>query len=85
MIAGPAGSISTVAHGGYHGLGYGHGLVGHGLYGGVLNAGYGLHGGYAGSGHEGQWIPDINEKLYDDGSYRPEHHYSHGHGYDGHY
>ena len=25
----------------------------------------------AGSGLEGQWIPDINEKLYDDGSYKP--------------
>ncbi|GJQ86536.1 hypothetical protein Trydic_g10436 [Trypoxylus dichotomus] len=25
-----------------------------------------------GSGLEGQWIPDINEKLYDDGSYRGE-------------
>ncbi|KAK9722403.1 hypothetical protein QE152_g19664 [Popillia japonica] len=26
----------------------------------------------AGSGLEGQWIPDINEKLYDDGSYKGE-------------
>lgn len=26
----------------------------------------------AGSGLEGQWIPDINEKLYDDGSFKPQ-------------
>lgn len=26
----------------------------------------------AGSGLEGQWVPDINEKLSDDGSYKPE-------------
>lgn len=25
-----------------------------------------------GSGLEGQWVPDINEKLYDDGSYKGE-------------
>ncbi|KAJ3649037.1 hypothetical protein Zmor_020799 [Zophobas morio] len=25
----------------------------------------------AGSGLEGQWIPDITEKFYDDGSYKP--------------
>lgn len=25
----------------------------------------------AGSGLEGQWIPDVNEKLHDDGSFKP--------------
>ncbi|XP_060524924.1 elastin-like [Cylas formicarius] len=34
-----------------------------------LLAGHGLLA--PGSGLEGQWIPDINEKLYDDGSYKP--------------
>ncbi|XP_044747268.1 uncharacterized protein LOC123308601 [Coccinella septempunctata] len=29
------------------------------------------HGGLVGSGIEGQWVPDINEHLYDDGSYKP--------------
>lgn len=34
------------------------------------------HGGLVGSGIEGQWVPDINEHLYDDGSYKP-HVYGH--------
>ncbi|XP_045474033.1 uncharacterized protein LOC123680272 [Harmonia axyridis] len=34
------------------------------------------HGGLIGSGIEGQWVPDINEHLYDDGSYKP-HVYGH--------
>ncbi|KAJ8952405.1 hypothetical protein NQ318_014497, partial [Aromia moschata] len=33
-----------------------------------------------GSGHEGQWVPDYTEHLYDDGSYKGDHY-----GYGGHY
>ncbi|XP_066253658.1 elastin-like [Euwallacea similis] len=49
--------------GGHAGLGLGVGLAGPGLAAKVL--------GLEGSGIEGQWIPDINEKLHDDGSYKP--------------
>lgn len=84
VISGPSGVVSTAGHG--HGVAVGYGLAGHGLWNG-LGVGYGYaghgvyagHGAYAGSGHEGQWIPDINEKFYDDGSYRPEHHYGGDH------
>lgn len=58
----------------------GYGVAGHGLLNGAWNvAGHGgwsgVHGDWAGSGHEGQWIPDGTEHLYDDGSYRAEHHH----------
>lgn len=45
------------------GLGLGLGLAGPGLTAKAL--------GLVGSGIEGQWVPDINEKLHDDGSYKP--------------
>ncbi|GJQ78794.1 hypothetical protein Trydic_g2636 [Trypoxylus dichotomus] len=76
VIAGPSGSVSTSGLGAWNGVGWvaGYGVPVNGLW----NAGYGLwngaRGGWSGSGYEGQWIPDINEKLYDDGSYRPEYH-----------
>uniref|UniRef100_Q7M478 Cuticle structural protein PCP9.2, post-ecdysial n=1 Tax=Tenebrio molitor TaxID=7067 RepID=Q7M478_TENMO len=42
------------------------------LHGGIVAAGPVAYAAVpAGSGLEGQWIPDINEKLYDDGSYKP--------------
>lgn len=44
-------------------LGLGLGLAGPGLTAKAL--------GLVGSGIEGQWVPDINEKLHDDGSYKP--------------
>ncbi|KAJ8977771.1 hypothetical protein NQ317_001682 [Molorchus minor] len=43
-----------------------------------IHAGIGLVGAPAaygiapGSGHEGQWVPDYTDKLYDDGSYKGE-------------
>ncbi|KAL3287498.1 hypothetical protein HHI36_001968 [Cryptolaemus montrouzieri] len=58
------------------GLGLGLGLGGIGV------AGLGLagldvgHGGLVGSGIEGQYVPDLTEHLYDDGSYKP-HVYGH--------
>lgn len=63
-----------------HGLGLGNGLgLGHGL-----GLGAGLVGvGVAGDGHEGQYIPSGLERLYDDGSYRGEHHYAGAHGVHG--
>lgn len=48
-------------------LGHGIGLGVHGV---ALDGG--IHPLAPGSGLEGQWIPDINEKLYDDGQYRGE-------------
>ncbi|XP_050294704.1 uncharacterized protein LOC126734911 [Anthonomus grandis grandis] len=84
IISGPSGAVvrSGVAHGAVVagpalglGLGLGHlGVVAPG----VLAPGLGLLGahGWEGSGIEGQWIPDINEHLYDDGSYKP-HIYGH--------
>lgn len=48
---------------GLGGLGLGVGLANPGLTAKLL--------GLEGSGIEGQWIPDINEKLHDDGSYKP--------------
>lgn len=37
-----------------------------------VSYGYGI----AGDGHEGQYVPSGQEHLYDDGSYRAEHHYA---------
>lgn len=51
---------------GYHGAVLGRSLVASPL----TASGYPLLA--PGSGLEGQWIPDINEKLYDDGSYHGE-------------
>lgn len=59
-----------------HGLGLGVGVVG-GWHGGWHG---GLHPLAAGSGLEGQWIPDHTEQLYDDGSYKGEW-LGHGHGW----
>lgn len=74
------------------GLGLGLGLGGHGAViagpSGIVNGlgaiglggyGGGLHPLAAGSGLEGQWIPDHTEQLYDDGSYKGE--LLHGHGW----
>lgn len=71
VIAGPAG---TVVSDGVHG-GWGHG----GWAAGGWGHGGGLHPLAAGSGLEGQWIPDGTEHLYDDGSYKGE--WDHGHGW----
>lgn len=67
VIAGPAGAIHASVAPGAIALGHG------GIWGAGLGAGlWGGHGLLApGSGLEGQWIPDINEKLHDDGSYKP--------------
>ncbi|XP_044264813.1 collagen alpha-1(X) chain-like [Tribolium madens] len=62
-VIGHAGLIGHAGIIGPAGIVAGHGLLGHGLI-------------APGSGLEGQWIPDINEKLYDDGSYKP-HIYGH--------
>ncbi|XP_022903039.2 uncharacterized protein [Onthophagus taurus] len=62
VIAGPSGTV------------YGHAVGGH--YAGGLGLGLGLGGLGLGAGHDGGYVPDISEHLYDDGSYRPEHHYS---------
>ncbi|CAG9766209.1 unnamed protein product [Ceutorhynchus assimilis] len=89
-IAGPGAIIAGAAPGvisaggiglGVGGLGVGGLGVGLGLGGLGLN-GLGLAGnqlavkalGLEGSGIEGQWIPDINEQLHDDGSWRPDVH-----------
>ncbi|GLV37132.1 hypothetical protein CBL_02038 [Carabus blaptoides fortunei] len=58
------GGVSAAIVPGAIGLGYGHGI---GAIGGL---GFGI----AGAGHEGQYIPSGLEHLYDDGSYRAEHH-----------
>lgn len=63
IIAGPAGIVGPAGIIGPAGIG-GLGLLGHGL---------------VGSGIEGQYVPSGRELLYDDGSYRPEHHLA-GHG-----
>ncbi|RZC33224.1 hypothetical protein BDFB_010874 [Asbolus verrucosus] len=74
IVAGHAGlGLGGLGIGGLGGLGLG-GIVGAG---GIVAGHGGLLGhGLVGSGLEGQWIPDINEKLYDDGSYKP-HIYGH--------
>lgn len=77
----PGGVVSAAIAPGHvavgHGLGLGIGpvIAAPGLLGlGGIGLGHGgLHPLAAGSGLEGQWIPDINEHLYDDGSYRGEH------------
>ncbi|MGL8751610.1 hypothetical protein NBD05_24245, partial [Salmonella sp. NW1016] len=91
VVAGPTGVNLGLGHGavvapgivglGHAGLGLGGlGLGGLGLGAGLVGLGHaGLdvdHGGLVGSGIEGQWIPDINEHLHDDGSYKP-HIYGH--------
>ncbi|GLV37134.1 hypothetical protein CBL_02036 [Carabus blaptoides fortunei] len=53
--------VLAVANAGIHGLGLG-------LHGGILAPGI------IGSGLEGQYVPSGLEHLYDDGSYRAEHH-----------
>ncbi|KRT84849.1 hypothetical protein AMK59_1976, partial [Oryctes borbonicus] len=70
VIAGPGGIVGPA------------GIVGHGLgLGGLGLGGLGVLGhGLVGSGIEGQYVPSGNELLYDDGSYRPEHHYAGDHG-----
>ncbi|XP_030766354.1 spidroin-2-like [Sitophilus oryzae] len=75
-VVAPAVSAGYIAAGpaapGY--VAAGPGYVGGAVYGpGFYGAGYGY---LAGSGHEGQYIPDYTEKLYDDGSYKP-HLYGH--------
>lgn len=76
IVVGPSGTVirsglGVVAPGLGLGLGLGHaGIVGPA---GILSHGLLVP---AGSGLEGQWIPDINEHLYDDGSYKP---YIYGH------
>ncbi|XP_050294699.1 uncharacterized protein LOC126734907 [Anthonomus grandis grandis] len=70
ILAGGHGLIGGGAVLGGAGLGLGGGL-GLGL-GGIANPGLAAKVlGLEGSGIEGQWIPDINEKLHDDGSYKP--------------
>lgn len=80
VLAGPAGSVVTHGNGAWGGHG-GWGGWG-GAWGGAWNGGWGGAGAWAGSGHEGQYVPDGTEHLYDDGSYRPEHHFA-GHGLHG--
>ena len=65
--------VGGVGWGGLGGLGLGG--LGVGRLGGLagLGLGVGPWGGLVGSGLEGQWVPEYSEKLYDDGSYRPEH------------
>ncbi|GJQ78791.1 hypothetical protein Trydic_g2633 [Trypoxylus dichotomus] len=55
-----------VGHLGWGGLG---GLGGLGAWGGHWGPWGGL--GWLGAGHDGQWVPDNSELLYDDGSYKP--------------
>lgn len=49
---------------------------------GISAAGLGLFGAPVlgigpGSGHEGQYVPDYNEQLYDDGSYKGDYYEGH--------
>ncbi|EFA07532.1 anti-diruetic peptide precursor [Tribolium castaneum] len=74
VLSGPSGTVvrSGLAHApfAYHGLhhAYAAPIAHHGIVAGAPLAYAAVP---AGHGLEGQWIPDINEKFYDDGSYKP--------------
>ncbi|XP_063919535.1 isoniazid-induced protein IniB-like [Zophobas morio] len=79
VIAGPAGTVTTGGLGGAiigpAGIA-GAGILGHGIGAPLVTSQAAAQLALqlsvpAGSGLEGQWIPDVNEKLYDDGSYKP--------------
>lgn len=65
-----------VAHAGHDLIGHiGHDLVGHIGHDLVGHAGHDL----VGLGHEGEYVHDYTETLYDDGSYKPGHYDEHHH------
>lgn len=75
-VAGHGGAAAVIAPASWGGSSWG----GHGGWGGGWNGwNGGWGGGWAGAGHNGQWVPDHSERHFDDGSYRPEHHYGGGH------
>ncbi|EFA07530.1 uncharacterized protein LOC103313694 [Tribolium castaneum] len=79
ILAGPSGTVSRTGHGiiaGPAAIGVGHVGVGVVAAAPLLVPHHAAQLGLelsvpAGSGLEGQWIPDVNEKLHDDGSYKP--------------
>ncbi|XP_044264818.1 uncharacterized protein LOC123011451 [Tribolium madens] len=76
ILTGPSGTVSRTGHGIIAGPALGVGHVGVVAAAPLLVSHHAAQLGLelsvpAGSGLEGQWIPDVNEKLHDDGSYKP--------------
>ncbi|XP_022903022.1 uncharacterized protein [Onthophagus taurus] len=80
IVPASAGGYAAPGWGGWAGHGGWGGWGGHGAWAGLGGwGGWNGWNGWAGAGHDGQWVPENSAAHYDDGSYRPEHHYAAGH------